>query len=80
MLKPQAALNKDKLGAEKPATLQHRHFAVIAGILADLDRDALGLTQGQHLDLCADFADRLDKTNPNFNRGRFIAACGFAPS
>jgi hypothetical protein len=77
-LKPAAALSKDKLGASHPAALQHRHFAVIAGILANLDRDSLGLTQGQHLNICQDFASELSGTNPKFDERRFMVACGFA--
>ena len=77
MLKPEAAARKDALGANKPATLQHRHFAVVAGILANLDREALGLTQGQHQNIAEDFADELSKTNPKFDRRRFMVACGF---
>jgi len=75
-LKPDAAARKDALGAKHPATLQHRHFAVVAGILDRLDRDALGISDGQHRDLCEDFADGLAVTNPNFDRGRFLKACG----
>ena len=76
-LKPDAAARKDKLGATYPdGTFQHRHFAVVAGILASLDRDALGITDGQHADLCSDFADGLARTNTKFDRKRFIAACG----
>ena len=76
-LKPDAAARKDAKGANEPATLQHRHFAVIAGILANLDRDSLGLTQGQHQNIAEDFADNLANTNPKFDRRRFMVACGF---
>ena len=75
-LKPDAALRKDQTGAKYPATLQHRHFAVIAGILASLDRDSHGLSAGQHRDICETFADELAGTNPNFDRARFLTACG----
>lgn len=74
-LKPDAAARKDALGAKHPATLQHRHFAVIAGILADLDGDTHGVSRGQHRDICEHFAIRLAATNPNFDRKRFMTAC-----
>ena len=74
-LKPQAALDKDKLGARYPATLQHRHFAVIAGILADLDGVKLSINPEQRRAIREHFADSLRATNPNFDRARFLAAC-----
>lgn len=74
-LKPDAAVRKDKLGADYPATLQHRHFAVIAGILADLGPNA-GVFNNQRDGIIAHFADALADTNPQFDRKRFIAACG----
>ena len=74
MLKPDAAARKDKLGADYPATLQHRHFAVIAGILAELK--ARGADPEQHTTVCEHFADGLAETNPKFDRARFLKACG----
>ena len=74
-LKADAAARKDALGATHPATLQHRHFAVIAGILADMDGENCGVSRGQHREICEHFADRLAATNPNFDRARFLAAC-----
>ena len=44
-LKPDAAARKDALGAKHPATLQHRHFAVIAGILKDMREDGPGMAE-----------------------------------
>ena len=75
MLKPEAAARKDKLGADYPATLQHRHFAVIAGILAELDGVALAINPEQRRAIREHFADRLARTNPKFDRKRFLAAC-----
>ncbi len=74
-LKPQAALDKDRLGARHPATLEHRHFAVIAGILADLPGVDLQMNPDQRRALREYFADRLRETNPRFDRKRFLAAC-----
>lgn len=74
-LKPEAALSKDKLGAKHPATLQHRHFAVIAGILAEMDGLFLQINPDQRRAIREHFANHLRKTNPNFNRARFLAAC-----
>jgi hypothetical protein len=67
-LKPDAAARKDALGAKHiGGTLQHRHFAVIAGILKDQKADRT---------TCADWANRLAPTNPNFDPARFIKATG----
>lgn len=74
-LKPEAAARKDKLGAGYPATLQHRHFAVIADILKDLGANH-GVFPNQTRSICEHFADELAGTNPNFDRRRFLAACG----
>lgn len=64
-LKTDAALRKDQLGARYGATLEHRHFAVIAGILKERGDDPATV---------ADWADRLRHTNPRFDRERFILA------
>lgn len=69
-LKPAAAARKDALGAKHPATMQHRHFAVIAGIILDMP----GLTARPLV--ARHFADRLAGTNENFDRARFLKACG----
>jgi len=68
MLKPDAALRKDRANA-KATVLEHRHYAVIAGVI----REGFG---GDTLAVVANvFATHLAKTNPNFNRARFIKAC-----
>lgn len=66
----EAALNKDQRSAKTRAAsaLQHRHYAVIAGIIADLPSAMRG-------DVASEFARAL-ATNPNFNRARFLRACG----
>lgn len=76
-LKPEAALRKDKTNA-KGEVLQHRHFAVIAGILSELDGDTHGVNRSQHRDICEHFALRLAATNPRFDRKRFLVACDAA--
>lgn len=78
-LKPEAAARKDKLGASSPATLEHRHFAVIAGILADMDGVVLSINPDQRRAICEHFADGLRVTNPRFDRKRFMTACNVMP-
>jgi hypothetical protein len=67
MLTKQSALSKDQRNASKPV-MEHRHFAVVAGVLADLD-DATREQVALH------FAAKLAATNPKFNKARFMAAC-----
>lgn len=73
-LTPTTALSKDKLGARHPAKLEHRHFAVIAGILAKMNGVFLAVNPEQRQAIREHFADELAKTNPNFDRKRFLAA------
>lgn len=65
-LTTESALRKDRTNAN--STLEHRHFATIAAIIAELrdeDRQAM-----------ADFfVERLRGTNPRFDRRRFMLAC-----
>lgn len=65
-LTAQSALRKDRTNAN--SAMEHRHFATIAAIIAELrdeDRQAI-----------ADFfAERLCGTNSRFDRKRFMAAC-----
>lgn len=66
-----AALAKDKYTARtRSGTMQHRHFAAIASILAGMP-DEDGRDCASRL-----FACELSRTNPNFNRARFLKACG----
>lgn len=70
VLKPEAALRKDRT---TQATLEHRHFAFIAGVIADMmDREL-----GDRRAIARNFADACALSNPKFNRARFFAACGF---
>lgn len=65
-----SALAKDKRNA-KADVMQHRHFAVVAGIIAELDVD-----YPQRCIIADQFARKLADTNAKFNRARFLAACG----
>ena len=67
MLTNHSTLSKDKRNARNPV-MEHRHFAVVAGIIAELPTNQRGHIAGF-------FADKLAGTNPKFNRARFIAAC-----
>jgi hypothetical protein len=65
-----ATLNRKDLRTTTCA-MQHRHFATIAAIIRELpsgDDTRGGIAQH--------FAAHLRHTNPNFNRDRFLAACG----
>lgn len=69
MLKPEAALRKDKTNAS--STMEHRHFATIAAIIAKMP-----YPEGVRVKLAEYFADELRHTNPRFDRARFLKACG----
>ena len=51
-------------------TMQRRHYNFIAETIREI-KDA-----GYRADVAQHFADRLRYTNPNFNRARFLEACG----
>jgi prephenate dehydrogenase len=75
-LTTESALRKDKTNAFA-STMEHRHFATIAAILAELkpsQRLSLSATSWRYV--CNLFADRLAGTNPRFDRQRFLKACG----
>lgn len=67
MLKPDAALRKDRATS---ATLEHRHFAEIARIIAALPGAKERARSAHH------FAGHLRHTNPRFDYARFLRACG----
>lgn len=78
-LTTESALRKDRTNANGGMdTVQHRHFAAIAGILHELTpaRDKLSLSRTTHQYICRLFADRLASSNPRFDRSRFLRACG----
>lgn len=65
-----AANRKDISTAANGVTLEHRHFAFIAAVIAQLE--AVSLPD----DVAQAFADACTRTNPKFDRARFLAACG----
>jgi hypothetical protein len=65
-LKPETATRKDRNAT--PVKMQHRHYATIAQIIADMP------IYQRHV-VAEHFATKLKDTNPAFNRDRFIAAC-----
>lgn len=67
MLTAASALRKDR---RTSGQLEHRHFAQIARIIAtEFPRARIRQTAGA-------FADGLARTNPRFDRARFLRACG----
>ncbi len=77
-LKPTAAMRKDRRAGNKASTtMQHRHFAFIASVIAGLPDHAASL-RAQKASVTSAFAQALEKTNPNFDRSRFFNAVGIA--
>lgn len=76
-LTTESALRKDKRNAagDPNGSLQHRHFAVIAGIIASMPDHAATLRTAKR-SVALQFADKLANTNPRFDRKRFLKACG----
>lgn len=68
----QTALRKDR--TTKPQ-LEHRHFAFIASVIAAMPAHAATLRTQQRSCALA-FADACAKSNPKFDRARFMRACG----
>lgn len=58
-------------------TFEHRHFKVIARIIADMEQAGYPQWAGP---TAHHFADCLAKTNPRFNRERFLSAAKGEPS
>jgi hypothetical protein len=69
-LKPESALRKDHGNAKARDVLQHRHFAVIAGVIKAMADPGFRAHTAEH------FARELEDTNRNFDRDRFLKACG----
>jgi hypothetical protein len=65
-----AAHKKDL--SSKPVTMTHQHFRFVAAVLRAQMTIAPITTQP----VVMHFADALRSTNPNFDRARFLAACG----
>lgn len=70
-LTTESALRKDRRSA-RTATMEHRHFAVVASIVENLGF----LDAAQRKAVAYRFATELASTNPRFNRTRFLRACG----
>lgn len=74
-LSASAALSKDRRTGSTP--MQHRHFTTIAKIIRDMDK----VHNGEHgfvdirEDVAEEFANALARTNPRFDRERFLSAC-----
>jgi len=72
-MKTQAANRKDISTANRGVHMEHRHFAFIAATIAAMPDFAPSL-RAQKESVTSAFADALAKTNPRFDRDRFIAA------
>ena len=74
MLTQTSAHRKD-IATGQNAELQHRHFAFIAATIKAMPDHAATLrTQKRSVALA--FADACARTNPRFDRRRFLLACG----
>ena len=70
----QSAMRKD-ISTGKSVSLQHRHFAFIAAVLAETKPiDSGSFIQWEQT--VAAFAKACSRTNPNFDLDRFVRACG----
>lgn len=67
-LSEKAALNKDTRAGY--AKMEHRHFATIAAIIQAIPDADLTFHTADH------FAKELARTNPRFDKARFLKACG----
>ncbi len=68
-LSHQAASSKDQRSADFGVQLQHRHFAFIADVISHIEHPVAA----QQAALA--FADACAKSNPRFDRERFLKAC-----
>ena len=75
-LKPTTAMRKDRTTGNKAViSMQHRHFAFIANVIANMPDHAMAL-RVQKRSVASSFALALENTNPNFDRARFFSAVG----
>jgi hypothetical protein len=58
---------------DEMTTFQHRHYALIAALLADMDGLDVAEAVGR-------FASMFARDNPRFNRDRFLAAANGKPT
>lgn len=57
--------------------MTRKDFQLIADVLKGLSLNWGGhLNDASHARVVEDFADKLASTNPNFDRARFLRACG----
>lgn len=75
MLTNQAANRKDLSTARHGVELQHRHFSFIAAVIAEMPDHAATL-RTQKRSVALSFADACSRSNPRFDYGRFLKACG----
>jgi hypothetical protein len=68
MLTQNSALSKDRRNARATDVMQHRHFAVVAGIIAKIH-------PRMRSEIAWHFAGELHATNPKFDQERFLRAC-----
>ncbi|MBI1316394.1 hypothetical protein GC167_05980 [bacterium] len=71
----QKAAHRKDVG--KIADMQHRHFATVATIIADMKTSPRD--NWTHTEIAGHFAALLRQTNANFDRDRFLRACGVEP-
>lgn len=55
--------------------MTRKHFEAIAKMLRAA-REDMEMARGKHMLLCYMFADWLRGENPNFDKARFLKACG----
>lgn len=75
MLTPESATRKDKTSGL--GEMQHRHFATVAAIIRGMDKvhnQEHGFIDIRE-DVAEHFANELARTNPRFDRARFLRAC-----
>jgi hypothetical protein len=62
----------------KPA-FQRRHYEAIAATIKGRDLDGLTLSSSVAYSMASEFANRFANDNSNFDRSRFLKACGLEP-
>lgn len=78
-LTKESALRKDKITAQG-AELQHRHFAFIAATLARTAPSSRDRGAEKWRQIVEAFADDCARSNPRFDRRRFMIACAAVAS
>ena len=81
-LSSQAARRKDMRVFPLTLELQHRHFAFMAAVLKS-EKPGSNWDVNKRLQwqlMVRSFADACSRTNPRFDRERFLAACNYDES